>query len=380
METFSEWRQSNGQPYLYAQGSSRYELGVAKGYGMAAQILDFQSAIDQGISAALAKKPEAKKKTEELIDAYLTLIPDDDLIEIKGMADGYNRALDAGNLHRIQIQGLTSKESWDKKIKPSPRKLTWQELAVHSFMIELVSRLRSEKINLFEGCTSFVSVNADGSVVQGQNYDTRMNGYGSMAYCLQRCEEEPTEFLLQSGASLAWAVGKSEYGILLNLSTVRTNLDIPICTPRSVLIRQAMRQLIAEAAVKAMSDPQGHTPVPFNFMISDRHTAFGVQARPEQQKISRVRSTLVQSNRYSDLAWRQYMKDPSYSLERQLFAERLLASVRAQNGGSITENDLIRILQTKPVICRPTTVFFLTRQHFGIGNPADQPVGEIPDV
>ena len=347
---------------------------------MAAQILDFQSAIDQEISIHLANKHEEKKKVEELAAAYLALIPDADLVEIKGMADGYNRALESGNLKQLPIIGLTSGETDGQAIRLNPRKLTWQELAAHSFMIELVAKVRSEKIDFFEGCTSFVSVNADGRVVQGQNYDTSMNGYGSMTYCLQRCGEEPAKFLLQSGASLAWAVGKSEHGILLNLSTVRTKLEIPVCTPRSVLIRRAMRQRTAEAAVKAMSDKDGHTPVPFNFMISDEHTAFGVQAVPKKQKISRVMPTLVQSNRYNDLAWQKFMRNPQYSLERQHFAERLLASARAKNEGIVTENDLMRILQTKPVICRPTTVFFLTREHFGIGNPADQPVGEIPGM
>lgn len=347
---------------------------------MAAQILDFQSAIDQGIGKALTEKPAEKRRVEELAAAYLALIPEGDLVEIKGMTEGYNRALASGNLNEVRAAGLSTSGPDGRPIRLIPRKLTWQELAAHSFMIELVAKMRSEKINLFEGCTNFAAVNADGTVTQGQNYDTKMNGVGSMAYCLQVCEEEPTAFLLQSGASLAWAVGKNEYGLLLTVSTVGTKLDIPVCAPRSVLTRNAMRQRAAESAVRAMSDDKGHSPVPFNFMISDEKTAFGVQVTPEKQKISRVRSTLVQSNRYNDLAWQKYMRNPQYSLERQLFAERLLASVRAKNSGIVTENDLMRILQTKPVICRPTTVFFLTREHFGIGNPSDQPVGEIPKL
>lgn len=208
MERKFEWRSSNGQDYLYAQGQSRHDLGYAIGQGLHRQI----SAARTLYQAALSRNLEnsARELLAQAIAGYQSAIPPQDMEEIMGMR---------------------------------------------------------------------------------------------------------------------------------TVSVIKSLCPAPVMTPRSVLVRRALRRERSIDSLRAMTDEQGRSPFSYNLIVSDASTVSAAQAIPSEQRICQVKRTLVQSNQFDN----------------------------------------------EPVICRKkiqdglgTTVLFFTRESFGRGNPADQPAGQLP--
>lgn len=357
MDSRFEWRSSNGQDYLYAQGQTRRDLGRAIGQGLHRQISATRG-LCRAALARLAVSPQAL--AAGMAADYQALIPPEDLEEIRGMQEGYTVA--------------------------SGEEISLEELALQSFGIDLANQLesRSKADGSLEGCTNFACINPDGSTAHGQNYDSDPKLTGGDAFVHQKTAGEPEAFLYRPGASLGMALGKNEAGVCMTVSVIKSSLIPPVMTPRSVLVRSAMRQERAIDALRAMTDDQGRSPFSYNLIISDRATVCGAQATPAEQRICQVKRTLVQSNQYDYVDWLPYLKKPYYSKKRQLYAEGLLDALLSRHG-RIDDGDLLEILADEPVICRKkvadglgTTVLFLTRDSFGLGNPADQPAGCIP--
>ena len=349
---FFEWRASNGQKYLYVEGENRYELGLAKGHGLKDQI----TYTDKFISMLISKFASSpyKPMIDEMISGYLSCIPESDMDEIRGIQDGYNAECNTF--------------------------FSLEQIAIHSFMLDIASQLRnSELAPEFEGCTNFVCVNPDGSVSHGQNYDQKLNTKPCCAFVYQKCPSEPELFILQSGGSLAWPVGINKKGVAITVSYVNTTLNAQVMTPRSVLIRNAMRCSNARDAMKAMTDVQGRSPFCYNLIISDKNTAVCSQNIPFEQRITCVKQTAVQSNQYDYIDWEKYLKNRDYSKKRQFYSEQLLDGLYRRYSG-VSNPLLLDILRDKPIICRETTTLFFTRENFGIGNAADDPVGVNPII
>ena len=359
LETKFEWRSSCGQDYLYAQGQTRRDLGRAIGLGLHRQI----SAARRFYQAALAQQapdPQTAASIRRMVDGYFTLIPSEDLEELQGMLEGYCNA--------------------------SGEEMDLAELALQSFGIDLRHQVdsRAPVASSLEGCTNFGCVNPDGSTVHGQNYDSDPRLTAADAFVHHRTAGEPEAFLYRPGACLGMALGKNEAGICMTVSVIHSSFPAPIMTPRSVLVRRAMRQSTSLAAIRSMTDEQGCSPFCYNLIVSDDTTITGAQATPAEQRICQIKRTLVQSNQYDYVDWLRYLKRPSYSKKRQLYAEALLEALLARHG-RINNEDLLEILRDEPVICRKkvgdgigTTVLFFTRESFGRGNPADRPAGRLP--
>jgi len=140
-----EWRSSNGQDYLYAQGQSRHDLGYAIGQGLHRQI----SAARRLYQAALSRNLEnsARELLNQAIAGYQSAIPPQDMEEIMGMRKGYSAA--------------------------SGEEMELDELTLQSFGIDLTHQIESRGLGTsLTGCTNFACINADGSTTHGQNYDS----------------------------------------------------------------------------------------------------------------------------------------------------------------------------------------------------------------
>lgn len=145
MERKFEWRDSNGQEYLYAQGQSRYDLGYAIGQGLHRQISAARKMYQAAMPGSL--DPSIRELISRNAAAYQREIPPEDMEEIRGMLAGYIAASGEG-------MGL-------------------DELALQSFGIDLMNQAEARGLaDSINGCTNFDCVNADGTTAHGQNYDS----------------------------------------------------------------------------------------------------------------------------------------------------------------------------------------------------------------
>lgn len=358
-EKQAEWKRSGGQNYLYIQAENRFELGELAGEYLSGQISGLRRAVGEKLSA-LSANPAMERRIKELSAGYLALIPEEDMEEISGIRAGYQKA--------------------------SGEEVSLEELAFQTFGIDLTNRLEAmvpQNVSL-EGCTNFGAVNSDGTTVHGQNYDSSPAMAIGDAFVHQHVKGTPDVFLYRPGASLGMAVGKNETGLLMTVSVVKTNCPGEVMTPRSVFVRKALTMEQSIDAARAMADSGGRSSFAFNLVLSDQKTVTGVQAIPKEQRICQVKRMLVQSNQFDYVDWLPYLKKPSYSKKRQLYAEDLLARFYGRYG-KVDNRDLLEILKDEPVICRTkvgdgigTTVLFMTRESFGLGNPADAGIGKLP--
>lgn len=357
MERKFEWRTSNGQDYLYAQGQCRHDLGYAVGQGLHRQISAARK-LSQGMLCRSWSEP-VKELIVQSIAGYQSAIPPEDMEEIEGILEGYTTA--------------------------SGESMELDELALQSFGIDLTYQLESRGIgSSLTGCTNFACVNADGTTAHGQNYDSEPKLTGGDAFVHQRIPTEPETFLYRPGGSLGMAVGKNEVGVCMTVSVVKSSCSAPVMTPRSVLVRRALRHERSIDSLRAMTDGQGRSPFSYNLIISDSTTVVGAQAIPMEQRICQVKRMLVQSNQFDYVDWISYLQKPTYSKKRQLYGEQLLDAMLSRYG-RVGDKDILEMLADEPVICRKkiqdglgTTVLFFTRESFGRGNPSDQPIGRIP--
>ena len=343
-----EWRDSNGQKYLYIEADTRYELGRAYGEGNPEQITPL---VDEFVE----KQAKGDPVWLELCKAYEACIPEAYMDEIRGIRDGWVPA--------------TGREE-----------ITVSDMAIHTYAIDLSNKMRVKSLN---GCTNFGVVNCDGSVTHGQNYDASLGMLEGANFTYHKLKGHPDMFVLRYGGGLGMATGKNEYGVCMTVSIVHTNQEAEVMTPRAVLVREALEKKTAREAIEAMA-PGGKSSFSYNLVAADNTTVVASQAIPTEQRIVCVRDYIAQSNQFDYVDWQKYLVRPAYSKKRQFYAERQLADFRGRYG-KVTDVDLIEILRDEPVICRTkigdgigTTVLFFTRESFGLGNPLKDPIGKQP--
>lgn len=357
-----EWRESNKQNYLYVEAEDRYSLGFGVGRGMVNQITTTKKTFDLMFSSIRNAPVESAFNPEimdSLINGYKAFIPDEDKEEIKGIWKGY--------------------------CQESGENVAYKDILMNTLMINIIYQLLSRMTTsiTFEGCTNFGIVNPNGTTTHGQNYDADGRMINGNAFVHHKLPNEPEVFLFRSGADLGTACGKNSAGVCMTVSVIDSNETAPIMTPRGVLVRRAMKCETAAEAAKAIVDEKGRSPFSYNLVISDNKIVIGTQSIPTEQRITYVKKLLVQSNQYDYYDWEKYLKRPYYSKRRQIYSENLLENI-FKRYGKVDNEDLLEILRDEPVICRKakndgigTTVLFLTRESFGLGN-AKGSVGNMP--
>lgn len=348
---YSEWRDSNGELYLYIEADDYYDLGYQTGKGLAMNIAlmkyelmisSLMFGIDYFSMINLAKQ-------------YLEYIPDNYLLELYGMSEGAT----AG----------------------SGFYLSFEDILVQSVFLEVIyGRVLPEKTISF-GCTAFGTVNSNNKSLIGQNIDLVKPMGACGAFVLEKFQDYPLTFTYRIGACTL-PMGKNEYDIVVNMNLVQLNIQSELTTPFFILAREAFSQ---SNTIEQCYDRifQNHSlPYGCNVLIAQNNSLFAVQCLPDEFNLLYPNSSIVQSNTYLNETWQDKLADPNYSKARQEYAESILLSAFGDN--NLTNSELISILGNKPIICRDEggltgdgTVAFLTSLYFGIGTVYDN-IGIIP--
>jgi len=353
-----EWRESNGQPYLYVEADNHYDLGVAQGKGLVEQILTTRK-MSRVLPLLVKTTPRVFKATAK---KYLPFIPKKYQEEIQGMADGASTA--------------------------SGKKISFDDILIQALSLEvLYGQCNFNPANLpnlkkLQACTCFGAVNQDGSVVMGQNYDAAASTARSMSWVLHKLADEPMVFSARLGGVPAMPVGKNEFGLAMVVNVIISKETAPVMTPRFVRTREAFATCRTAQDAYEIMYANREFPFSLNMLISDTEKVIGVQIRPEEIRSNYVKNTLVQANKYDYVDWQQYLRDTEYAMDRFERAEELLHSAYAADG-QIDNEMLLDIMRDSPVICRDdpgatgVTVAFMTRESFGLGTARGK-VGKIP--
>ncbi len=342
----SEWRDSNGQKYLYVEANNHHDLGYQTGYALSDKILSMKALLlicsnSYGLSYF---------DIEKICNEYDSYIPENYKQEILGMSEGAT----AGSGFLI----------------------SYTDILVQSVFIEaLYGRHIPSELSIISdfGCTALGTINNDGSVLVGQNMDL-IKPMGSLqSFVLHKLGNDPLVFTHRLGGGTS-AMAKNEYGLVLTVNLVQTKEIAPYTIPTFVLVREG---LVKEKSIEGLYNtlfPNNSSSFSHNYIIANSSTILAVQSLPHNQTKTYPTNTIVFTNTFLNPFWQDTLLDPQYSKERQSYAEALL--LEAYKDNMLTEEELIKILGEEPIICRDEngffsmgTISFMTYNSFGIGTP-----------
>lgn len=342
----SEWRDSNGQMYLYVEADNHYDLGYQTGYALSYKILAMKallliSSSSYGLSYF---------DIEKICNEYDSYIPENYKQEILGMSEGATAG--CGFL------------------------ISYTDILVQSVFIEaLYGRHIPSELSIMSdfGCTALGTINNDGSVLVGQNMDL-IKPMGSLqSFVLHKLGNDPLVFTHRLGGGLTSPMGKNEW-LVLTVNLVQTKEVAPYMIPTFVLVREGLAK---EKNIEGLYNtlfPNNSSSYSHNFIIANSSSILAVQSLPHNQTKTYPTNTIVFTNTFLNPFWQDTLLDPQYSKERQSYAEALL--LEAYEDNKLTEEELIKILGDEPIICRNEngffsmgTISFMTYNSFGIGTP-----------
>ncbi len=351
----AQWIQTGGQSYLYIEADTPYDLGYHTGVQLANQIVTLQTLL---LTMALLQGYNYFEM-QTLASEYLSYIPDQYQQELQGTADG---ATGQSGLLVTFADVLLQAVFFDLfygRITPS------QEVKPATL-----------------GCTTLAANNSDGQIILGQNVDLVKLFAPVGSFVLHKLGNDPLVFTYRYGASPAMPIGKNEYKVTLTLNLVQTNVVAPVTTPAFVLTREGLAHSTTAADLYQTLLFSTSSSFGRNFVIADDVQIIAAQVAPTNHTTEYPATTVVRTNTFLDPYWQAMLSNPTYSKERQLYAEGTLAGNYAD--GNLSDDELLSILGDAPVICRDeegstgtATVAFMTRHSFGIGT-TNGPIGIIP--
>jgi hypothetical protein len=348
---YSEWRDSNGELYLYINADNYYDLGYLTGKGLALNI--------------------ALMKYELMISSLMFGI---DYFSMINIAKQYKEYIPAHYL--IELQGIS-----DGASAGSGFYLSFEDVLVQSVFLEIIYGRLLPNISVSLGCTAFGTINSDNHTLIGQNIDLMKPMGACGAFVLHKYRNEPLTFTYRIGACTL-PMGKNEHNIVINMNLVQLNIISDLTTPFFVIARDAFSQSTTIEQFYGYFFNNHTLPYGCNLLIAQNNTLLAVQCLPDEINLNHPNATIVHSNTYLNEIWKNKLADPYYSKDRQVYAENILQS--AYDDHQLTDAELISILGNKPIICRDEegftgdgTVAFLTSKFFGIGTVHDD-IGIIP--
>jgi len=363
----AEWRESNGQRYLYLGCSDYYNLGVLKAQHLAKQYITF----DYVLKGMIQNLNIPIEYCYELANAYNQYIPKRYQRETQGIAD--------------TIPNLSYED------------ILFAEALFDGFYGQIIPSMIGVNIPPLHvgGCTVIASKNGDNSISIGQTMDLSYFFKDTINFVLYKVKNRNPTFAMNIGACHLIGTTKKITSVLNLIETVVTG---EICMPTSI-----KRRIALETSKNAFEYQQIMINNGFgsswNWLIGDKYNnLIACESIPAvyDEEVINDGEFVVKSNTYHTEEYIPYLINPSYSIERQAKAEELTSI--AMNDGIITLEELFGdILSfrdgTDASITRMpgddpnnplmtcTLAFFGKKGKdgiFGIGNPLESNWGEIP--
>lgn len=344
---YSEWRNSNGQQYLYVEADNHYDLGYLTGKALSYKILTLNALI-------FLSTPSYGLTSERIIEIgeqYLDYIPAEYKEEMLGVSEGAS----AGCGFYI----------------------SFYDILIQSVLFEILYGRHlptTTSVSLDLGCTAIGTKNSNGSIILGQNMDL-VNAMGlTQSFVLHKLGNDPLVFTHRLGGCLASPMGKNEHGLMLTVNLVQTNEVAPFITPTFVLVREGLANENSIEGLYNTLFPNSASSYSRNFLIANSDALLAVQSLPNNQQVTYLDSSVVFTNTYTVPQWQNSLADPEYSKERLSYTEGLVSAAYLDK--DLTESELVNILGDEPIICRANgglfetgTISFMTYSQFGIGKP-----------
>ncbi len=354
---YYEWRESNGQDYLYVEANEHYDLGYHTGHALSWKIVQMKYLLFFGASFYGLNY----FNLIEMSNQYLKKIPEDYQKEILGVSEGASQA--------------------------SGFYISFSDILIQNLFFEILYGRHEPttlELNSDFGCTAFGANNTDSTMIIGQTMDLLKPMGLVQSFVLHKLNNEPLIFSYRLGGALALPMAKNENGLTIVFNLVQTNIISPIITPTFVLIREGLSSLTSVKDFKDYLFPNNQSSFCRNFIICNNTLLLSIQALPEIQEIKNINATITTSNTYLNTEWENYLKDPKYSKERQVHAETRL--LEAYNDNILSDSELLDIFKDEPIIYRNEeglfgvgTLSFMTTNSFGFNSPGDSnQVGVIP--
>ncbi|MHA1728140.1 MAG: hypothetical protein ACTSWY_05360 [Promethearchaeota archaeon] len=357
----AEWKRTNGQQYLYIEAEDYYSLGYLEGQYLARQIINTEIVIQSQLPS---------QYYQNLAFKYLEYIPKNYIEEMQGIADG--ASFTSGliiNFEDILLQN------------------TFLDIYYGQFIPD-----NSIGADIM-GCTAFGSVNSNGTVLTGQNFDfpTIIGKDGrlpSLAFVHHKFINNdsmpiPDIFSLRIGGMLCIPAARTkEISTVVNV--INTNIKSNFSIPGLINVRFALEHAISpEQFIDLLFKGKNQT-ISFNLMVRNETDLIGVQSNPLSYRLN-TNQTIIHTNRYLYEDWNDlYLNTPMYSLNRQNFATELFEE--RFNDSIFSENELLEVLGTRngdgtsnweensgvlQESTKTATLAFITQNRFGIGNVYD---------
>lgn len=384
---YYEWRETNGQSYLYVKAHDHYTLGYLEGQGLYEEILYLRALAEV---YALTEIGITYNDFIAMAYAYEPYIPQEYKDEMQGMVDGIN-ALELEAPYFVPILGA----GFDFPINPT---LTYMDLVLQNCFLDIFYEWLmplSYLSNIDMGCTAFASKNDDGTILS-QNFDFGVPFYPSLSWVCTDLKGVDRIFCLRMGGGLCIPCGIDQDGVKMVINVVETYaLGELGGIPANIISRMAWEQ--GETAQEVADIIiGGYDSASFNMFVADDTEIFDIELIANSSftqmfgfgnivthySCENMDDVAVNSNTFlSERA--MFLLDPTYSLDRQAYAEDQLEL--AKDDGIVTGDELLAIQSDFPVVFRTiepphqslTSAFFVSDGSFGLVDPIANILGPL---
>ncbi|MFX0038572.1 MAG: carcinine hydrolase/isopenicillin-N N-acyltransferase family protein [Promethearchaeota archaeon] len=368
---YAEWRFSNTQPYLYIEADNYYTLGFLEGQNLAFQIawmklMIMLQAQEIGLSYDIA--------IYFALD-YLEFIPDEYLLEMKGIADAVEvvSILFMGEIYEISIDFmdiLVQNCFWD---------------IYYGKIIPMLTGYPQSPL-IAGGCTAIGS-HILRRPIFGQTIDLTLLMMPTVSWVYTKINGKKT-FTFRMGSMLAMG-GINKWGLSISVNLIEVFNYGCLGIPLSVLYRIVLEntRFVKQAEKKIISND---FTLGWNYIIRNRWSMIAIETIPNTFSSERIGrgSYTFDANIYDNSLFKKFMIYPTKYLERYNRVSELCLTY--SQDGNLDINDLFNICSDTQISRRFTTgnpmevgtvgSFFVDHKnivYFCLGNPLDSNLGKI---
>lgn len=268
------------------------------------------------------------------------------------------------------------------------KSITFEDIFIQNCFIDIVYGHLNPKFKKYPqeyefGCTSIGAINSllTDPLVAGQNFDFNITFKPTLSFVEHKVGDNPWIFSLRMGGILSLPAGINDYGVAAFINIIKSNALAEYSTPSGLRTRTAFCKSTSAQKFYQLIE-KGKSPAGYNMLITDPNQLISVQANPKEHIRTDISEFWVSSNTYVSPKLQKYLLEPDYSKHRQTYTEN---RVEEEYRNGFDEEVLMQLLADDPIISRnhhnpfeSRTLAFITRNHFGIGNPTDDPHGELP--